>query len=110
MDDVVKEKRQPNPCDQCHSKNIPNPAESQVGRGSPMDCFIKEGSLMMSMLYRHGVTFPKDVTLLKIPLIYTNFSLQQIVFSRRQRKINAYISSNDQHNNNIYVCIVFYSI
>lgn len=42
MDDVVKEKRQPNPCDQCHSKNIPNPAESQVGRGSPMDVSLKK--------------------------------------------------------------------
>lgn len=61
MDDVVEEERQPNPCDLCHSKNIPNPAESQVGRGSPMDYFIKEDSLTMSMLYRQGVPFPKDV-------------------------------------------------
>lgn len=76
-----------------------------------MGCFIKEGSLMMSMLYRHGVIFPKDVdaTLFKNSFNLYKFFIATKFFSRRQREINAYISSNDQHINNIYICIVFYS-
>lgn len=78
-----------------------------------MGCFIKEGSLMMSMLYRHGVTFPKDVkaTLLKNSFNLYKFFITTKFFSRRQRKRNACMLSNDQHiNNNFYICIVFYSV
>ena len=41
-------------CDQCRSKNIPNPTQSCLERGSPIGCFDKEGPLMFN---RYSDTF-----------------------------------------------------
>lgn len=75
MNGVVKEKRQPNqpnqPCDQCYSQNIPNSIQSHVERGSPMGCFVKEGSWMMMKFNRYTVTFPKNV---KVTLLKNSFN------------------------------------